>query len=148
MASGLTVTMHISGVRETLRAFDRLPRDASDSLRKRSMELAQTLVGTVQSAARSDSRQSALMASTVRAGRDRVPVITAGGSKRVGRNRVPAFKVLFGSEFGAHSLPQFRPHVGQGSYWFFQAIEDNTAVIDAAWNKVADDIVRSFVGGD
>jgi hypothetical protein len=145
MGSTLTVKLHITGLRETLRAFDALPQAADDSLSKRSMELAESLAVKVRAAASSDSKQSALMASTVRAKRARVPMITAGGSKAVGHRKVPAFKVLFGSEFGASRLLQFRPHVGQGSYWFFRTVEENADDIDSAWGKVADDIVRSFV---
>jgi hypothetical protein len=144
---GLTVSVRIDGVRETLQAFRSLPKAANDSLRKRSMELAQTLADRVAAAGRADSRQSALVAPTVRARRDRVPVIVAGGPKRVGRNRKPAHKILFGAEFGAKTLPQFRPHLGRGSYWFFRTVEENQAETARAWDQVADDILRAYTRG-
>lgn len=145
----LTVNMRIDGAQSVLAAFRKLPKEANDALRDRSRQLAETLAVRVASAARADSRQSALIASTVKARRDRVPVIVAGGTKRVGRNRKPAHKILFGSEFGSTSFTQFRPHLGQGSYWFFRTVEDSTAEIAAAWSKAADDIVASFErGGD
>ena len=112
----ISISLHVEGARETLAAFRRLPKDANNALRDRSLELAQALSTKVASAARSDSGQSALIAPTVKARRDRIPFIEAGGSTRVGRNRVPAYKVIFGSEFGARTLPQYRPHVGKGSY--------------------------------
>ena len=149
MASGkLTINVHITGATETLAAFRRLPRDASDALRTRSLELAQALATKVAAAAESDSAQSALMAPTVKARRDRIPTIEAGGAGRVASSRVPAYKILFGSEFGARTLPQYRPHVGRGSYWMFKTVEDNEAQIAATWLKAADDIVTAFTRGD
>jgi hypothetical protein len=143
----LAITVRIEGGRETLAAFRRLPREASTALRERSLELAKALAGRVQSSATGDSPQSALMATTVKAKRDRIPVIEAGGTTRVGSSRVPAYKVLFGSEFGARTLPQYRPHVGRGSYWMFRTVEDNEAMIAAGWLRAADDIVRAFGEG-
>jgi hypothetical protein len=148
VADNLTVRVRIEGARETLAAFNRLPKEASKSLRERTLELAQVLATRAQASARSDSRQSALMASTVKARRDRVPSVVAGGSKRVGRNRVPAFKILFGSEFGSNRLPQFRPHLHQEGYWFFPTVEENQAEIAAAWRDVADEVIRDFTRGD
>lgn len=147
MADKLTVKISVDGARETLAAFNRLPREASDALRKHSLELATALASKVAGAATSDSPQSALMSSTVKARRDRIPTIEAGGTSRVASSRVPAYKILFGSEFGARVLPQYRPHVGRGSYWLFRTVEENEAAISSAWNKVADDIQRDFDRG-
>ncbi|MBF8189124.1 hypothetical protein ITP53_26010 [Nonomuraea sp. K274] len=143
----LTIKVRITGVRETLKAFKDLPEDASTELREGTLALSQLLAKKVEAAGRSDSPQSALVAGTVRARKDRVPVIVAGGPKKVGSRRTPARKILFGSEFGATTLKQFRPHVGNGSYWFFQTVEAHQHEIDSAWNKVAGDIARKF-GGD
>lgn len=140
----LTVKIHIEGVQETLRKFRELPKEASDSLRDRTQELSQELATIVSAAARSDSPQSALLAKTVKAKRDRVPVIQAGGTSRIGSNRAPAYKVLFGSEFGSNNLKQYRPHVGQGSYWFFKTVEESGPEIGAKWNQVTDDILKKW----
>jgi hypothetical protein len=149
------VFVKVSGVQETMRAFDLLPKAAEDSLRKRSRELVETLSGRIRTAAQADSRQSARAASSVKPGSGRLPSVVAGGGRR-------ASAVIFGSEFGAKGrfgwyarkqfsssrARQFRPHLGQGSYWFFKTVEnEDTGAIAAAWSKVADDIVRSFVKG-
>jgi hypothetical protein len=139
--------MHVEGVRSTVAAFNLLPAAASRSLRERTLELSGTLARKVEAAGHADSGQSSLVASTVKANKDRVPSITAGGSTRVGSRRKPAFKILFGSEFGSNRLRQFRPHLGSGSYWFFRTVEDNQAEISDAWNDVADDIIREFGRG-
>lgn len=159
--SGLTVKVRITGVRETLAAFRDLPDDANQELRTRSKALAETLAAQVRAAAVADSPQSALLAPTVKAGRDRVPVITAGGARKVGRYRKPAGRLLFGSEFGSNRqsgwyfAPQYRgsdgrqwrPHAGRGSYWFFRTVEDNSARVDREWNAAADSIVRRWGRG-
>lgn len=142
----LTVNVRIEGARETIAAFNRLPKEASDALRDRSLELAEALAAKASGYARQDSKQSALMAATVKARRDRVPVVVAGGAKRVGRNRVPAYAILFGSEFGSSRLRQYRHHLGRGSYWFFATVEKEQAEISAAWNKAADEIIDKFGG--
>lgn len=141
---GLTVRLRIEGARGTLKAFKDLPKDASDELREGTLKLSQALASRVASAGRADSPQSALVAGTVKANRDRVPSISAGGSKRVGSNRKPVFKILYGSEFGSSRLKQFRPHLGRGSYWFFREVEDNQSDIADAWRKVADDVLKKW----
>ncbi|MFI5561504.1 hypothetical protein ACIA2T_19675 [Amycolatopsis japonica] len=91
-----------------------------------------------------ESRQAALIAPTIRAARDRVPAVQAGGMRRVGRNKKPAYKVLFGSEFGARTYKQFKPHRGAEGYWFFPLVERDAQDISAAWSKAANDIVKEF----
>lgn len=139
----LKIEIRIEGARETIAAFNRLPKEANKALRERSMALANTIATKVRVTAYLDSKQSALMAPTVKAVLDRLPSIVAGGTKRVGRNRRPAYKILFGSEFGSN-LPQFRPHLGKGSYWFYRTVYDSQREIADAWNKAADDIQRDF----
>lgn len=136
----------VEGLFETLAAFRYLPKAASQALRERSLELAGTLASDVQSAARAEGGQAALMAGLIKAKRDRIPAVKAGGSRRVGRNRAPAFKLLFGAEFGADQYPQFKPHRGTRGYFMFPTIRGNDA-IPQAWQDVADDIGRAFVRG-
>lgn len=148
--SGLTITLEIDGVRETLAAFRDLPKQATDKLRDAAGQIADDLLPAVRSAARSDrSPQSALVASTVKVRRDRIPVLVAGGTKRLGVNRAPAYKLLFGSEFGSVQYDQFHKlHQGQEGSWFFPVIEAEAARISAAWNAAADAIIREFNGGE
>jgi hypothetical protein len=145
----LVVTVRIEGVRETLAAYRRLPKEASKALRNRSTELTETLAGRARAAAMSDQApQSPLLAKTVRARRDRVPSIVAGGFAKVGRRKVPAWKVLFGSEFGSDAYKQFgRRHSGRKGHWFFPTAERNADDVIAAWRRAADDIARSFSAG-
>ncbi|MCF7548898.1 hypothetical protein [Pseudonocardia sp. WMMC193] len=151
MAGGLTVKVNIDGVRDTLAAFRNLPKDASDELRDRSQELAETLAVKVRAAGNAMGRQDAVVARSVRARRDRVPVITAGGRGKAGL-------LVFGSEFGMNKRSgwyaarrfdgsegrQFREHVGQSSWWFFRTVEENEAQIGREWTEAADTIVRKW----
>ncbi|MEQ4301594.1 hypothetical protein ABNF97_09405 [Plantactinospora sp. B6F1] len=142
--SSLVVTLRLDGAQAVLRSFRDLPKDANDELRAASLALAETLAPKVAAAGRAEGRQAALLAKTVRAQRDRVPVIVAGGTRRLGSNRKPAFKLLFGSEFGSNFYRQFRPHLGSGSYWIFRTVDNNQQLISDEWNKAADRIVRKW----
>ncbi|MEO3930769.1 hypothetical protein ABGB07_44035 [Micromonosporaceae bacterium B7E4] len=142
--SGIVVTLRLDGARDVLTAFRALPKDANNELRAASLALAETLAPKVAAAGRSEGRQAALLAKTVRAQRDRVPVIVVGGTRRLGSNRAPAFKLLFGSEFGANFYRQFRPHLGSGSYWIFKTVDDNQPRISREWNRSADRIIRKW----
>lgn len=159
--STLTLTVELEGVRDTLRALRALPKEASDQLRVETLALSTRLAEKVQAAARAQGGQARAVAVTVKARRDRVPVIVAGGAKRVGRKRSPAYGLLFGSEFGMNGRSgwyaasryrasrgrQYRPHHGRHSYWFFKTVEANESEIAAAWRRVADDVVAKFSEG-
>lgn len=160
MAKTLTVNIHIDGGRQTLAAFRKLPKDASDELRDAALNLSKSLATKVSAAARAEGGQAALVAPTVRANRDRVPSITAGGTKRVGRHRKPAGRLVFASEFGMNKRSgwyaaaryagsvgrQYKPHVGQGSYWFFRTVEENQAEVSQGWKRAADNIIDKWAG--
>lgn len=162
--SSLTVKVQIEGVRETLAAFRELPKDASKELRDASQKLAKVIAAKAKvDAVAHGGPQGKLLAPTIKAARDRVPVVTVGGARKVGRNRAPAYGVLFGSVFGFYGRSgwygaakfhggrgrQYRPHRGQDAYWFFPLVESEAPEISRAWNQAADDIVRKFsAGGD
>lgn len=147
MAKALNVNLQITGVRETLAAFRKLPKDASAELRERSLKLSELLANRASTAGKSSDAQSAAVTATVKARKDRVPSVQVGGSSRITSSRVPAWKILFGSEFGS-SLPQFRPHRGKAGYWFFPTVDATRGQIDREWNQAADEIVRKFTAND
>lgn len=142
--SSLTVKISITGVGAYMRAFRELPKEASAEIREAALKLSKELAEAAKTAGIGEGSQAALVATTVRAAKDRVPVVVAGGAKRLGRNKKPAFKLLFGSEFGSDRYEQYRSHIGRGSYWFFQTIEENSVEIAAEWKKAADEIIRKF----
>jgi hypothetical protein len=144
----ITLNVKIDGVRETLKAFNQLPKDAANELRAAALELSKQLASAAAASGRAEGSQAGLVATTVKAAKDRVPVVTAGGVKRLGRNKKPAYKLLFGSEFGSDNYEQYRPHLGRGgSYWFYQTIQDEQTAIADAWSKAANEIIRKFERG-
>lgn len=138
----LTVTMRITGLPQTIRAFNKLPKDAQREVAAASLSIAGVLAVDVRISARTNG-QSGLMAPTVRAVKGTLPTIVAGGNRRVGRNRVPAYKVLFGSEFGSHSLKQYRGFTSDG-YWFFRTVKDNLDYVDREFNAAWDEVIRRW----
>lgn len=152
----LRVRVRIEGIREVIAAFDRLPDEAQNIVRDRSLELAQSLVGPVQATAAGQGRQAARAATSVQAKRDRVPVLTAGS-----RGGALAKALLFGSEFGAtrhfgwyakgryynSTGKQFPPHQGAGSYWFFRTVDQESGRIEKAYLDMAQEMCDAWGRG-
>lgn len=140
------LSLRITGLRETIRAFRDLPKDADRELRDANQDISDDLATEIAEAAAGSSAQSALMARTVKARRGRTPSVAAGGAARVGRHNAPAFKILFGANFGATYLKQFRPHRGAGDddYWFYSTAEKAQPRVDARWGEAADRIVSEW----
>jgi hypothetical protein len=150
VADGIVVHVRIQGAGAVLRAFNQLPRDANRELKDGTAELVREFIPKVKAAGVAEGRQAVRAAKTVRAHRDRLPSIVAGGGRARG--------VIFGSEFGMNRRSgwyaarryansdgrQYRPHLGAGSYWFFKTVEDNEAQIAAKWLEVADAIARDW----
>lgn len=141
--------VQVLGIRETLRAFNRLPKEANAALRERTKKLAEVLAGKVRSAGRSSDRQSAAVAVTAKARKDRIPKIVLGGAKRVTSSKTPAHLIFFGAEFGAGSrLRQFRPHLGRVGYWAYPTIRAETEETAKVWQDVLDDVAKEWSRGD
>lgn len=152
---GITVRLSITGARETLRAFRDLPKDASKELRDANQAISEDLAGLIAAAARGSDAQSAAVAPTVKARRDRLPTVVAGGKRRAtkqrrrskGQDPTTASDILFGSNFGATYLPQFRPHnggAGSDDYWFFRTVEREEPRIVSEWEDAADRVLREW----
>lgn len=161
-STSLTVKVHIEGAREILRAFSVLPKDAQKAIRDHSKKLAQKLVPKAAvDMVLHGGRQGPLLASTIKAARDRVPVITMGGTRKLGRQGEPAYGMLFGSVFGMNArsgwfsaakyasspYDQYRPHRGQAAYAFFPLVEREAATISREWNAAANEIINKFSKG-
>lgn len=144
-AKPISVTVRITGVRETLKAFREMPKEATAELRDASSTIAAFMAVAARARGTASSPRSALVAQTVRTQRDRVPVVVVGGSARLGSRQAPAWRLLFGDEFGASTYRQFRPHRGTKGYWFFSSIEGQESRIDEKWNAAVDRIIAKWV---
>lgn len=117
MAKKLTF-YNVAGLNKTLRA---LPRTASANLRDASQVIADKVAQDAAGAARAQGGVAALVAPTIRSGRDRVPVVRMGGSARLPGPRNRSGKrqtigdVIWGAEFGGgarRTTQQFLPWRG------------------------------------
>lgn len=154
-SQSITLTLRLTGARETLAAFNALGPDANKALKDANQAIADDLAGWIRSAGEAHSSQARAVAGTTKANRDRVPAVTIGGAKKVASSRVPAWALLFGSNFGAYpyiSAPrQGRAKhftdapAGKGNdYWIFKTAEANQSAIDTRWNKAADEVARRW----
>jgi hypothetical protein len=147
----LTLNVRIDGLRETLAAFNAMPKEANDELRAASLEIAGELADGVRQRAQGESRQAALIAGTVKARRDRVPSVSAGGSGNLtpihhnGRKPAKAYQILFGSEFGAHGDWRFKPFRSTG-YWFYPAVNAYRDKMAEKWRRAVDKILARWGG--
>lgn len=153
----LTVRMRAPGMRETLAAFRYLPKEANQELRQSSLRIAALLAESAKDASGIDA-QSAAVGKTVRAIKDRVPVVQAGGARRVTSTGTRAHELLFLSEFGMtrrsgwYASPRYgrsegrqaAPHQGRRGRWFFPTVEREQPRVVAEWDRAADAIVRRF----
>lgn len=145
----LVINVTIENLRATLRAFNELPKDASNELRDEAGKIAGKMAGWIESGARESSRQAALVAGTVKVRRDRVPVVEIGGAKKVGtgsgRRKGKAFEILFGANFGARTYRQFRPWAGKGNDFFvFKQIEAHEREIENDYLDAADRVLAKW----
>lgn len=146
----LVINVQIDGLRETLRAFNKLPKEASEELRLAAMRIADDMAGWVGAGARAESRTAARVAGTIKVRRDRVPVIEIGGASVVGtgsgRRKGKAFQLLFGANFGSRgAYPQFRAWAGKGNDFFvFKQIEGHQREIESRYLDAADRIVTAW----
>jgi hypothetical protein len=101
--------VRIENLNAVLRALSKMPKEVSDQLRDEAQAIARDIVSRAQGAAATP--QQRLAAASMKARRDRVPVIVAGGRKRLpvtssrkrrgpNRDRQTYGDVFFGAEFG------------------------------------------------
>jgi len=149
--------LHVDGLQETLRAFNRYGKEANKELRQAAGGIADQLVPALILAAGSASPQAALVAPTVKRRSDRVPTIVAGGSKRIRPNtrsyrRVTAGDIFFGSEHGGGRRPgtrQFPEWVGKGGYWFWPTVRAAIPVMRREYIRTLDELAAKWArGGD
>lgn len=157
----LTIKLNAPGIRNTLAAFSRLPKDANNELRDASQRIAELLAASARTASHIDP-QAAAVGTTVRAIRDRVPVVQAGGARKVTSTGAKAYELLFGSEFGMnrktgwYARPRYRGHTatqfaerhrGQDGRWFFPSVERELPAALVEWQQAVDSILARFEAG-
>lgn len=93
--------VEIDGLKPLLRRIRTLPKTAQDEIREAARAIADDEAARIASAGRSSDKQSRAAAGFVRARRDRVPLIVAGGASKAGvSGGATAGQLFFGAEFG------------------------------------------------
>lgn len=148
-------TIGMPGLPSLLRVLSKLPKELQNEIRDSATEIAETEAKKIiQNAVWPQER---LAASAVRARRDRIPVIVAGGAKRLsvsggrsGARRPRAGDVFFGAEFGGQgrkTTMQFQPHNGTEGHFFFPTLrEDHDKIMDT-WLDAVDGISKDWTSG-
>ena len=94
----------IEGLRPLIRRLNQLPKAAQQEVREAAQAIADDEATRITAAGRSSDKQSRAAAEFVRARRDRVPSISAGGNRKAGvSGGATAGQLFFGAEFGGGS---------------------------------------------
>jgi len=117
------VAQQIEGLNALLRTFRGAPRELQTDLRKRSQAIAEPIAAEARG--RAVTSQQRMVAPSIRAVRDRIPVVRVGGgttlqSSTPRRRKPKAGQVYFGADFGS-GLPQF-PGKTKGGRMIFKAV--------------------------
>lgn len=156
--------IEVPDLKKTLATLNKLPGEATVAMRDASQQIAADEADRLRSAGMSSGdKQSKLVAGVIRAKRDRVPSIAAGGTKKVapsrkiyrsttnrtktGRGKLvkpSAGDIFFGAEFGGRrrkTTQQFRPHRGRKGYWFWPQLRADEARMISAYDEAVTDVL-------
>jgi hypothetical protein len=147
------VAIKFEGINETLRAFRTLDKEASKAAKDEATKIAEFLAARIRAKAPSDKRYQNLAVS-VKAGRDRVPVIRIGGlaNPKVSGGGGPR-ELVIGMEFGADQsgpngwrFPPRTPRLGRGNagYWIYPTARANQSEVIKMWFDAMDKIIAEW----
>lgn len=115
----------VEGLAETLKALNRLDKAGKDAVKDQVQKVANLLAREIAAAGNSRSTRDAWVASSVRAKRDRLPVVLIGSAKRMPvsrRGQGPrASDLMFGMEFGSRGGTDNPTSRGGRPGWRFPA---------------------------
>jgi len=141
----------IAGLNKALR---KLPKEATVRLRDASVEIAADVAKKARTRALSVGGVAKLVAPTIRATRDKVPVVKVGSAKRLpphnGKRRTgprqTVADVTMGAEFGGGKRPrtaQFMP-VKRPGYFLYATVEDEADNIMESYSEALLDAMKAI----
>jgi len=145
-------------------ALKRLDADANNKLKDDVASISAWTATGIKQAAFGFSpmpKQAAVVAQTVRYGRDRLPTVTIGGSKGRASGGANAGQLLFGNEFGGERnakgslsafpnggfrFPPRTPREGRGNrgYWIFPTVKAMQPEITRRWMNAVNNVLDSW----
>ncbi len=141
----------IDGLPGMLKRLSRLPKTAQAEIRQAAQAIADDEASRIRAAGEASSKQSSVVAQFIKSRRDRVPAISAGGSRKTGLpSGATAGQVFFGAEFGGQGRPttqQFRPNTGTTGYFFYPTLRADSERMIQRWLGVVNAIEREWTGG-
>lgn len=148
----MKTNVKIEGLNETLRAFNKYGKDANRELRQAAGQHVDRIVGMLNTAAANAGKGAGLSAGSVKRKSDRVPALTAGGSRKVrsSTGKVTAGDVFFGFEFGGGARPttqQFPPWLGRTGYWFWPLLRRELPALRRAYLATLDELAAKWAAG-
>ena len=162
----------VDGLKETLRAFSRLDKDAQKAARDEVQKVANLLARELAAAGRAtgDAR-NAHVASSIRGTRERSPVVKVGSAQRMAvrrRGQGPrASDLMFGMEFGSTSTasrggdnatvrggrpgwrfpertPRARGGRGNQGYWIMPRLREQQPRVVTLWANALEKAARDW----
>ena len=145
----LKMNIPVEGAEHIKSAFNELPGTAQETLRRQGTVLASGMAKEIADEARADSKQSALIAPSIRAAVNQdFPAIMVGGSGQVaGHPDVQYSDIVFGAEFGGQKqvlTQQFRKHRGKQGYFLFPTMRENAQEIIDAYADALDRVLEDL----
>lgn len=149
------IAAEVDGLRDTLRMMRQLPKDAQAELRAEVQRVTEGHAAAIRrSMGRWPDRRVALSAASVRAGKDRLPVVRVGSAKRLPIEGNPrGLDVFYGAEFGAEQagyngwrFPPRTPKLGRGNagYTVYPALRERQPQIARDWEAAVLRSVRRW----
>lgn len=148
----MKMDVKVEGLNETLREFNKYGKDANRELRQAAGVHVDRIIGMLNTAAANAGKGAALSAGSVKRKSDRVPALTAGGSRKVrsSTGKVTAGDVFFGYEFGGGARPttqQFPPWLGRTGYWFWPLLRREMPALRRAYLATLDQLAAKWAAG-
>ena len=152
---GIAIGLEVEGVAETLKALNKLDKDSRKEVKDKAQEIANLLADRIRRRLQTvPDRRYHNLAVSVRAGRDRVPVITVGrlANPKVSGGGGPR-ELVIGLEFGADQtgpnawrFPPRTPKRGRGNegYYIFPTLQANQDDIIRIWFDAMDKLIDDW----
>jgi hypothetical protein len=154
----------LKDLRGLLKALNKMDDDSKKALKDDVASISAWTAGAIKTAGYVGSpmpAQTAIVAQTVRANKDRIPNVTIGGSRGRASGGANAGVLLFGNEFGSdrntfgsagnfpnggYKFPARTPREGRGNkgYWIFPTLKALQPEITRRWKNAVGEVYENW----